>query len=94
VGTRTARQVLGNANFPVGHGFILRLPAAGWYTWSGSIIEGSGVTPDISVPLQVSTLRDGKDNELDAAIAVAATFPTPVFPSITRVAGHSTPQRR
>jgi C-terminal processing protease CtpA/Prc len=50
VGTRTGGQVLGGANFSVGHGFILRLPAAGWYTWRGSIVEGRGVLPDVEVP--------------------------------------------
>ncbi len=39
VGTRTGGQVLGCANFPVGHAFVLRFPAAGWYTWRGAIVE-------------------------------------------------------
>ena len=47
VGTKTAGQVLGGANFPVGQGFVLRLPAAGWYTWNGDMIEGRGVSPDV-----------------------------------------------
>jgi C-terminal processing protease CtpA/Prc len=69
VGTTTGGQVLGGANFPVGGGYILRLPAAGWYTWRGSIVEGSGVVPDIEVPLSVAKLREGKDNQVEAAVA-------------------------
>ncbi len=70
VGTTTGGQVLGGANFAVGGGYILRLPAAGWYTWRGTIVEGSGVAPDVDVPLSVTGLRDGKDNQLAAAMTL------------------------
>jgi C-terminal processing protease CtpA/Prc len=69
VGTRTGGQVLGGGNFSVGQGFVLRLPAAAWYTWQGSVVEGRGVPPDIEVPLSSSQLRVGRDNQLDAAVA-------------------------
>ena len=69
VGTRTGGQVLGGANFSVGHGFVLRFPAAGWYTWRGAIVEGQGVAPDVDVPLSVEGLRQGRDNQLDVAVA-------------------------
>jgi carboxyl-terminal processing protease len=69
VGTTTGGQVLGGANFSVGGGFILRLPAAGWYTWRGAIVEGCGVPPDVDVPLSLTGLREGKDNQLAAAVA-------------------------
>lgn len=69
VGTRTGGQVLGGANFSVGNGYILRLPAAGWYTWQGAIVEGCGVAPDLDVPLSIESLREGQDNQLQAAIA-------------------------
>lgn len=72
VGTRTGGQVLGGANFPVGHGFVLRLPAAGWYTSSGSTVEGKGVEPGMQVPLSLSALRQGADRQLNAAIALLA----------------------
>lgn len=68
VGTRTGGQVLGGGNFGVGHGFVLRFPAAGWYTWRGDVIEGRGVPPDINVPLDVNELRRGRDNQIDAAV--------------------------
>jgi C-terminal processing protease CtpA/Prc len=68
VGTTTGGQVLGGANFSVGGGFILRLPAAGWYTWRGAIVEGRGVAPDVDVPLSLTGLRERKDNQLDAAL--------------------------
>lgn len=73
VGTRTGGQVLGGANFSVGHGFILRFPAAGWYTWRGSMVEGHGVSPDVEVPLSMDGLRQGKDNQLQSAVAEVET---------------------
>ncbi len=69
VGTRTGGQVLGGGNFSVGHGFVLRLPAAAWYTWQGAVVEGQGVRPDIEVPLVREGLRAGHDNQLAAALA-------------------------
>jgi len=28
-------------------GYVLRMPVAGWYTWKGECIEGTGVEPDL-----------------------------------------------
>jgi len=69
VGTRTGGQVLGGANFAVGHGFLIRFPAAGWYSWRGAVVEGCGVQPDVEVPLSIDALRNGSDNQLEIAIA-------------------------
>jgi carboxyl-terminal processing protease len=70
VGARTGGQVLGGANFKVGYGFVLRFPAAGWYTWRGATVEGRGVEPDVDVPLSLEGLRFGQDSQLEAAIEV------------------------
>ena len=48
VGRRTSGQVLGGANFPIENGYVLRLPAAGWFTWTGKVVEGVGVGPHIN----------------------------------------------
>ncbi len=69
VGTRTGGQVLGGANFAVGHGFVIRFPAAGWYSWSGAVVEGCGVQPEVDVPLSIDALRNGSDNQLETALA-------------------------
>jgi C-terminal processing protease CtpA/Prc len=69
VGSRTGGQVLGGANFAVGQGFVVRFPAAGWYSWSGAIVEGCGVLPDVDMPLATDALRRGNDNQLEAAVA-------------------------
>jgi carboxyl-terminal processing protease len=69
VGTRTGGQVLGGGNFTVGRGFVLRLPAAAWYTWRGAVVEGVGVPPDVEISLSPAALREGRDTQLEAAIA-------------------------
>ena len=68
VGSRTGGQVLGGGNFSVGQGFVLRFPAAAWYTWRGAVVEGRGVSPDVDVPLSSEELRQGDDNQLNAAL--------------------------
>jgi C-terminal processing protease CtpA/Prc len=69
VGTRTGGQVLGGGNFKVGHGFVLRLPAAAWYTWNGTVVEGVGVPPHVEIPLSPVELRAGCDIQLEVAKA-------------------------
>jgi C-terminal processing protease CtpA/Prc len=74
VGTQTGGQVLGGANVAVGHGFVLRFPAAAWYTWRGAVVEGRGVSPDVDVPLSAVALRHGNDNQLKAALDVVQSM--------------------
>jgi carboxyl-terminal processing protease len=71
VGTRTSGQVLGGANFPVGDGFMLRLPAAGWFTWSGAVVEGVGVAPHVPVGFNPQG-RMQHDPQLEAAVRLCA----------------------
>jgi carboxyl-terminal processing protease len=70
VGSQTGGQVLGGGNFSVGQGFVLRFPAAGWYTWRGAVVEGRGVSPDVDVPWSSEELRKGNDNQLKVALDV------------------------
>jgi len=70
VGGQTGGQVLGGGNFSVGQGFVLRFPAAAWYTWRGAVVEGRGVSPDVAVPLSTEALRQGNDNQLKVALEV------------------------
>lgn len=68
VGTRTGGQVLGGGNFAVGSGFVLRLPAAAWFMWSGASVEGSGVSPHLKVPADPPARRVGTDSQIDVAL--------------------------
>ena len=74
VGTQTGGQVLGGANFSVGSGFVVRFPAAAWYTWRGTVVEGRGVSPDVEVRLSKEGLRQGNDNQLNAALDVVQSM--------------------
>ncbi len=74
VGTRTAGEVLGGANFKLPGGYILRMPVAGWYTWQGECIEGKGVEPDFVVENSPESLRAGADTQLDRAAEVVKSL--------------------
>ncbi len=68
VGTKTAGEVLGGANFKLAGGYILRMPVAGWYTWQGDCIEGQGVEPDVIVENSPESLAAGTDTQLEKAL--------------------------
>jgi len=68
VGTRTAGEVLGGANFKLAGGYILRMPVAGWYTWQGDCIEGLGVEPEVIVENSPESLAAGTDTQLEKAL--------------------------
>lgn len=74
VGNRTAGEVLGGANFRVGNGYYLRMPITGWYTWQGNCIEGTGVTPDVAVDVDVAAIVRGKDVQIEKALEIVATL--------------------
>jgi len=70
VGTHTAGNVLGAANFAVGSGYWLRLPVFGWYTSQGNCLEGNGVSPDVPVEVDPHALNAGTDEQMEKAIAI------------------------
>lgn len=74
VGTRTAGEVLGGANFKLPGGYVLRMPVAGWFTWRGDLIEGKGVEADVTVENSAETLAAGSDHQLDEAIGLVRTL--------------------
>ncbi len=68
LGTTTGGEVLGGANFGLPKGYCLRMPVAGWYTWSGHCIEGAGVEPDVAVENTPESLAEGTDSQLQEAL--------------------------
>ncbi len=74
VGTKTAGEVLGGANFKLPGGYILRMPVAGWYTWQGVCIEGNGVEPDFVIENSPESLRARADTQLDRALEVVKSL--------------------
>jgi carboxyl-terminal processing protease len=70
VGTRTPGRLLSGGGFKVGHGYILGLPVAAYLTWHGRMLENDGINPAIPTELSREALRDGRDTQLETAIAV------------------------
>ena len=72
VGRKTAGEVLGGANFRVGSDYRVRIPIAGWYTWSGCPIEAVGVAPMREVVRTLDSLISGHDPQMKAAMETLA----------------------
>ena len=69
VGSRTAGCVLSSQDFPVGDGWLLRVPVAVYLSSDGRKVEGAGVEPHISVhedrALDVALKCIARANELE-----------------------------
>jgi len=74
VGTKTAGEVLGAANFTLTAGYILRMPVTGWYTWKDECIEGKGVEPDVAIENTPESLASGVDTQLNKALEVVQSL--------------------
>ena len=74
VGTRTAGQVLGGKVFKVGYGYLLGIPVTNYLTWNGTVLEGNGVQPDESIEMTHGSLTQGRDVQLERAVAVAESM--------------------
>lgn len=68
VGNRTAGKVLTMEVMPLPDGAVLIYPDSQTRTSKNEILEGKGVTPDIEVGLNRSSLLGGRDPQLEAAI--------------------------
>lgn len=74
VGTKTPGRLLSGGAFKVGHGFVLGLPTAGYFTWQGTLLEGKGVEPEHPVELSYDALREGRDTQMEKAIQVVQSL--------------------
>jgi carboxyl-terminal processing protease len=74
VGTKTPGRLLSGGAFKVGHGFVLGLPTAGYFTWQGTLLEGKGVEPEHSVELSYEALKEGRDTQMETAIEVVQSL--------------------
>lgn len=69
VGTETYRWIIFTSSVRLIDGSTCRMPAWGCYSISGEDLEHIGVTPDIYVKNTFKDRLEGKDPQLDAAIA-------------------------
>ena len=71
VGMATPGRLVTHTGFKLKHGFTLALPIAGYLSWQGTRLDGTGITPDITADWSYSSAAKGRDSQLDAAIAAA-----------------------
>jgi C-terminal processing protease CtpA/Prc len=70
VGTETAGRLIPGSGCKIGHGYMLVMPKATYITWHGGRFEGAGVRPHVDVPWSPEAFASGKDNQIDAAVAI------------------------
>jgi C-terminal processing protease CtpA/Prc len=73
VGERTAGRLLSATSVKVGNGFRLALPTGAYYTWKGSVLEGTPIEPDRLVDFDWRESRVGGDPQLERAVQLVRT---------------------
>ncbi len=68
IGMPTSGSVIGTFDIDLFDGSSLRLPRSGWWTLSGTNMEGNGVQPDIRVELTPEDMINDNDRQLKTAI--------------------------
>lgn len=68
VGTKTPGRLVSRTASKLGLGYRLVVPVAAYVSAKGTQIEGTGISPDVSVPWSFSDAVNGRDNQLAAAI--------------------------
>ncbi len=68
VGEKTAGRLLSATSAKVGYGYRLAFPTGAYYTWKGSVLEGTPIEPDQSVAFDWREARRGNDPQLKYSI--------------------------
>ncbi len=69
IGEKTAGRLLSATSVNLSKGFRLALPTGSYYTWKGSVLEGTPIKPDCAIDFDWSDRRSlGRDRQLDHAI--------------------------
>jgi C-terminal processing protease CtpA/Prc len=71
VGEKTAGRLLSATSVKVGHGYRLALPTGNYRTWTGWVLEGKPIEPDIEIPFDWKERSRGLDRQLQEAEKVA-----------------------
>ncbi len=69
IGEKTAGRLLSATSVKVGNGFRLALPTGAYYTWKGTVLEGTPIEPDQTIEFDWRDRRLGADRQLDYAMA-------------------------
>jgi carboxyl-terminal processing protease len=65
-GTKTPDRLVSRSAFKLGYGYRVVIPVAAYVSAKGTQIEGSGISPDLSVPWSFADAVAGTDNQLNA----------------------------
>ncbi|HEX3985834.1 MAG TPA: S41 family peptidase [Acidobacteriaceae bacterium] len=69
IGEKTAGRLLSSTSIKVGKGFRLALPTGAYYTWKGTVLEGTPIEPDHVVDFDWRERRShSSDRQLDYTI--------------------------
>ena len=74
VGEKTAGRLLSATSVKVGNGFRLALPTGAYYTWKGSVLEGTPIEPDKLIEFDWRQRRLAGDIQLERAVASLGTL--------------------
>ena len=91
VGTETAGRLMAGSAYKAGQGYLVIMPKAAYITWQGNTYEGHGIVPDVNVPWSPDAYREGRDNQLEAAIQVANEM-APALARSRAAGGNSNPE--
>lgn len=72
VGEATSGRLLEGRDFKLPGGYKAALPVGAYRTARGWVLEGAPITPDVDVPFDPESARDGNDPQLERAIEVAS----------------------
>jgi len=67
-GEKTAGRLLSATSVKVGNGFRLAMPTGAYYTWNGSVLEGTPMEPDELIGFNWRERRERVDAQLEHAI--------------------------
>ena len=68
IGEKTAGRLLSATSVKVGSDFRLALPTGAYYTWKGTVLEGTPIVPDQIMEFNWRDRRGGRDRQLEYAI--------------------------
>ncbi|HZY62821.1 MAG: hypothetical protein BGO25_04035 [Acidobacteriales bacterium 59-55] len=71
VGEKTAGRLLSATSVKVGQGYRLALPTGAYYTWKGTVLEGTPIEPDEQIQFDWRQRSASFDGQLDRAIETA-----------------------
>jgi C-terminal processing protease CtpA/Prc len=68
VGEKTAGRLLSATSVKVGNGFRLAMPTGAYYTWNGSVLEGTPMEPDELIEFNWRERRERVDGQLEQVV--------------------------